>query len=160
MLRLTQRAGFTLVELLLVMGITSILLGVVTVNLLRPQTKSALDASVLVLVSDLKQQQMKAMVGQSDGQPTSTSHGIHIGGSNYTLFQGTSYSSGAVSNFGVTLHPAVTASSTFTGSQIIFSRVTGEVLNFASGNNTITLQSIQDANQRTITLNRYGVATF
>lgn len=151
--------GFTLVELLLVMGIVATLLALVTISLVKPQSRSALDATVLILVSDLKQQQMKAMIGQVDTGATASPFGVKFSGQNYTLFQGSSFQSGAVGNFLVTVHPSVQLTTNLPNAELVFSKVSGEVLNFSSSTNTITATS-NDGAQQVMTVNRYGVVNY
>ena len=67
---LNAQKGFTLPELLLVMGILTILFGFITINLLNFRQKSVLNTTVDTVVSDLKSQQNKAMVGDTQGSGT------------------------------------------------------------------------------------------
>ena len=81
--------GFTLIELVLVMGIFSTLIGITSLSLFNIQHATALSADVNVFIADLKQQQLKAMVGESDGVGGSGyGYGVHFTANNYTLFRG------------------------------------------------------------------------
>src|SRR3989344_9266975 len=78
-----KTSGFTLVELMVVMGIFALMLGFTSINLIRPQTQANLDTTVTTLVSDLKEQQIRAMTG--DGP---SDYGVNFEPGRYTLFTG------------------------------------------------------------------------
>jgi Tfp pilus assembly protein FimT len=153
--------GFTVVELLLIMGITSILLGTITINLLKVQHNTSVSTAIDTLLVDMKGQQVKAMNGalvSSNGD----SYGIYfdpIDHSKYILFHGTAYLSSDSTNFSVVLDKSIAAASTFTGNILVFSEQSGEVANFSSSKNTITLTNTAGPEQAVITVNRYGVVT-
>ena len=151
--------GFTLVELLVVVSISFVLIGLTTINVLHAKRQSSLTASVDTFIANLKQQQLKAMIGDTEGRSDSDNYGIYFGTNSYTLFHGL-YSSGDQTNFTIQLDDNIQFSSiTFPGSQIIFSKNSGEVSGFTNGSNTITIKDITNNRQKTITINRYGVIT-
>src|SRR3989344_6035142 len=113
-----KTSGFTLVELMVVMGIFALMLGFASINLIRPQTQANLDTTVTTLVSDLKQQQIRAMSG--DGP---SAYGVYLEPNRYTLFTGSSYSAGATDNFSINMDGGVTLSPT---TQIVFAQRSGE----------------------------------
>ena len=118
--------GFTLIELLVVIGIFTILSGYATINLLKPQTKASVDSATTTLVSDLRSQQLKAMVGDTEGAASAQPHGIFFETNRYTLFKGLSYSPSDSANFVVNLETNVNLTSiTFPSSQVVFSRRSG-----------------------------------
>lgn len=133
--------GFTLIELLLVMGLVAVLSVFTTINLIRPQTKASLDITITTLVSDLRSQQTKAMIGD-----TGISFGIQFNPQNYVLLN---------DSFSVSLDSNLSLTTTFPSSQVNFARVSGEVSGFVDGSNTITVSS--GGESKTITVNRYGV---
>ena len=152
--------GFTIIELIVVMTIFAVVAGLITVNLIRPQTKSSLDATVNVLASDIKQQQLKAMVGDTDGAASAQNFGIYFESNKYTIFSGSSFIVGP-NNFVVNMEPNMTISNfpTSPSNPIIFSRRSGEVINFAPGQNSVTIQNTDLGAQKTITINIYGALT-
>lgn len=155
----TLQKGFTIVEVLVVISILIVLIGLSTINLLNAKHQSSLSTSVDTFITDLKQQQLKAMVGDTEGRSTSDNYGIFFGTNTYKLFHGT-FSSSDPTNFNVTLGDSIQFSDvTFPGSQIIFLKGSGEVDNYTSGSSTVTVKDILDNNQRTITVNEYGVIT-
>jgi len=92
----TQR-GFTLVELAVVTAIIVTLLGFITISLARSQQTVSLTSAEEVLLVDLKQQQLKSMIGDTEGRTTTDPYGIHFDSSRYVLFHGM-YSSSDTSN--------------------------------------------------------------
>lgn len=149
--------GFTLVELLLIMGIIAVLTSFAVMNLIRPQTKASLDTVVTSLVSDIKSQQLKAMAGDSGSGSTSQPQGLYIQTNQYTLFKGSSYSGADTDNFVVTENSDISLSTTFPSSIVIFSKRSGEVSGFSNGSNTVTVSS--GGESKIITVNRYGAVS-
>jgi prepilin-type N-terminal cleavage/methylation domain-containing protein len=145
-----NQKGFTLPELIITMGILSILFGFVAVNLIHLQRRSSLTTTVDTLVSDLYSQQNKAMVGDTEGRVTADEYGVHFETNKYSFFHGLSYST---SDFDVELDPSLQFLST---TDIIFSKGGGEV---SGAPITVTLQDTTNGNIKTIIFNRYGVIT-
>src|SRR5579864_8290274 len=79
--------GFTVVEVILVIFILFILLGLITVNLFKFQNTSQLSSTVSSFLADYKEQQIKAMVGDTQGAGTVSSYGVHFETTSYTLFR-------------------------------------------------------------------------
>lgn len=151
-----KRQGFTLIELALIMAIIAILTSFITINLLKPQTTASTAASATTLVSDLKEQQTKAMAGDSEGTATAQAHGIYFEPTHYTLFRGTVFSAGDPANFTINLETGLSLSTTLPQQQIVFTTRSGEVANYTAGADTVTLNHTQSGEQKTITINRYG----
>jgi prepilin-type N-terminal cleavage/methylation domain-containing protein len=151
-----MKKGFTLIELLLVMGLFAVLSGFVVVNMLRPQIGAEVDTTISVLASDIKAQQIKAMVGDTDGEISAQPHGIYFQSDRYILFSGASYSAGDPTNFEVLLRAGSTFGTiSFSSSQLIFSSTDGLVSGFVGGSNSVVLNHDAGA-QQTLTVNRYG----
>lgn len=146
--------GFTLIEVAVTTGIIAILLGFITINLVGSQQKADLTAHEQVLISDLKSQQIKAMVGDASSG-SSDSFGIHFDQDKYTLFRGTSYNVLEPSNFAVNLDSNMEFDMTATAINIIFARITGEIGVPA----TVELENNITTETRTIQINRLGVIT-
>ena len=147
------QAGFTLIEMLVVIGIIGTLVGLSTISLVKVQHNTTVTAAVDQLLSDMRTQQTKAMAGTEDTNGNANSYGVYIDSTNnkYVLFQGTTYSAGASNNFSVSL-TGITFSPTET---IDFSQRSGEI-----GNSyTITVINTNGSEQKTITMNKYGVVT-
>jgi type II secretory pathway pseudopilin PulG len=148
--------GYTLIEVMVVAGIFIILTGLISINFIRPQTRANVDSTVAALMSDLRNQQTRAMIGDATNQLSAQSYGIHFEGITYTLFQGTTYTAGAANNVVVRLQN-LTVTSNLPNNQIIFSRMSGDVTGYSSSQNTMTVSS--GGEQKVISVNQYGTPT-
>lgn len=152
--------GFTLVELIVVMAVIAVLTSFAIVNLSTIQHKTYLAATIDVFLSDYKQQQIKAMTGDTDGTSATQFYGIYLEQNQYTLFRGTSYSASEPSNFVVPLDGRVAFSTiNVPQAQIVFAPGSGEVSNYSPTQNTVILLNIDTNEQKTLTINRYGIIT-
>ena len=152
--------GFTLIELLVVLSISLTLIGVATFNMFRLGDNVSSTINLDVITSDLKSQQLKAMIGATEGRSSADSYGIYFQPTQYVLFHGTTYSESDSSNFIVALPEDLEIqSTTMPDNTVIFSQLSGEISGFSGTDQTVTLSSINTNQQRTITLNRYGVIT-
>jgi prepilin-type N-terminal cleavage/methylation domain-containing protein len=159
-LSFNKEKGFTLVEFLVVIGIAAILLTVASINLIRPQRTASLDATVITLVTDIKHQQLKTMIGASSGTTTAQNYGVYFTLNNYTIFKGASYNSNDSTNYTVTLDPSLTITTDLPITpQLVFIRRSGEVSNYDATKHTITIQDSVSQISKTITFNKYGVLT-
>jgi|SRR3989344_1993447 len=152
--------GFTIAEILISVAVVSILFGIVTINLLRTQSSTSSQTNIEKLVSDIKTQQTKAMTGATEGGSTSGNYGIYFLADQYVLFRGSSYNPSDSSNFAVNLPEDIEIqSTTLPGNTLIFSQLNGEMIGFSESANTITIRSLTSNEQKTVTLNRYGIIT-
>lgn len=151
-------SGYTFIEVIVVIGIVSILFLFATVSLLGTQRKPALTSAVSEVMTDLRQQQVKAMSGETGGGVGNSSYGVYFGQSQYVLFRGTSYVPSDSSNIPIPLDASLQfVDVTFPGSIVVFSRGAGEILNFSLGNNAVAIYNTQNNERHSFTLNRYGV---
>ncbi len=135
-----------------------LLLGFITFNLIRAQTSSSLATSVDTLITDIKNQQVKAMTGDTEGRGSTDSYGIHFASSQYVLFHGASFNQSDQSNFTVNLSSELSfTSDLFLSGNIIFLQTSGEVSSFSATTNSIILQTSAGNQSKTITINKYGV---
>lgn len=149
--------GFTLVELAVVIGILATLLGIVTINLLHAQNNTSLSTSLDVLLSDIREQQMKAMIGDTGGRSSGSAYGIHFSGNQYMLFHGTTYTTADTT---IKIEgPIIFTNVLFPNANLIFSKASGEITGFSSSTNAVTMRNTADNREKTIHFNRYGVVT-
>ena len=145
--------GFTLIELTVVVSIIITLLGFITISLVRSQQTASLTSVEEILVADLRQQQLKSMIGDTEGRPTSDSYGIHFDSNRYVTFHGLAYSSADTSNSFFNLENNMQFNNS--NFDVIFSKLSGTI----SGALTIELQDNTNSNLKRIYLNRHGVIT-
>lgn len=153
------KTAFTMVDLLLSMGLVTLLLSFSMLNNLRLINKPSLDAAVQKLAADIKAAQNQAMVGDSGSAGATTTWGLYFEAGQYTTFRGTTYLLGDSSNFIVELDPSISLSTTFANSSLVFTRRSGEVEDFVDGANTITLNNTASGQAKTVSVNRFGALT-
>jgi len=152
-----NKRGFTFVEILLVIGLAALMVAVISGSLLRLPTQADLEAEVQKVIADIKNQQLKSMVGETSGTEDAISYGIKFDMNSYTIFRGTGFTIGNTSNFTVSFPSSIQISSnTFPSGEIVFRRISGEVIGLVAGQDSITLQNTISSATSTITINRYG----
>jgi prepilin-type N-terminal cleavage/methylation domain-containing protein len=150
--------GFTLVEILLVMGIFLALLSFIIPNLTGNQRRTQSSETIALLVADMRDQQMKTMLGDTEGQAVTSGSGIYFETNRYTLFRGSAYSAVDSRNYAVNLDSQFQFTATnFPASQIDYAEGSGEAANFVNDTYSITLTDVQNGTSKVITVNKYGV---
>ena len=144
--------GFTLIELIVVVSVIVTLLGFITISLVRSQQTVSLTSTEEILISELKQQQLKSMIGDTEGRASSDSYGIHFDQAAYTLFHG-AYSAGEASNSVINLDSNMQFNNA--PFDVIFSKKSGEI----SSATIIKLQDNTNSSLKRIHLNIYGTVT-
>ncbi len=155
------KRGFTLSELLIVIAIMGILLSLTTINLFSAYYKNNLNTSLDVLLADLRQQQLKAMVADTQGASTRRAHGIYFKSDSYVLYQGgltgNSYLSTDPFNFEVKPNEEVQFTNIFLpNSQVLFASNSGEIVDYDPLLNYVTLKNIHTEETKTIRFNQFG----
>ncbi len=152
-----MRRGFTLIEIVIVMGIMGILMGLGTVSLLRSQRRAGVNEAAQVLISDLRSQQTKAMTGVTVGGTVPVGFGIYFEANRYILFSGSSYNSSDSMNAEVSISaPSAITNIGFPGNAVVFLARSGEVAGFTPSGNSVTIE--EDGGQaKTIQVNKYGI---
>ena len=158
-LKLQLNSGLTLIELLLVIGILAVLFSIGFVSLANINVISGNNSASVVLISDLKTQQIKAMTGDTEGRGIPDNYGVKILPSSYVLFHGLSYNASDTSNFSVPVDSGYILSTTFPNSTIIFASESGQLIGFVANQNTISLTSTPSGQVQTIEFNAYGTIT-
>ncbi|KKR39592.1 hypothetical protein A2210_03350 [Candidatus Woesebacteria bacterium RIFOXYA1_FULL_40_18] len=148
--------GFTLTELIVVMGALGILFGVVNISLIGFYRRPVQRGANNVLVADARSQQLKAMTGDSNGGVNS-SYGIYFSQNSYTLFKGSSYIPDDPSNFVVNLSEGMSfTNNTFPAASVVFQKGNGEVVDWASGSSGVSIADSQTGIVTQVRINRYG----
>ena len=151
------RPGFTLIELILIMGLLATLVTLASVNLLSSQHQTSLNSTLTTLITDIKSQQLKAMSGDTEGRGITDNYGVYFAATEYVLFHGSVYISGDPTNSVIPLDNSLQFSSTLPASSLIFAKGSGDIIGFTIGSDSVTLAS--PSNSKTIHLNKYGVVT-
>jgi prepilin-type N-terminal cleavage/methylation domain-containing protein len=148
--RNNMNKGFTLVELLVSMGILVVLFAITTINI-SPLPSNTLQATNYdTLLSDIKSQQSQAMASNSP-------YGVHFESESYTLFKGGSYTQGLFANTVINLDSGIVISDvTFPNSQIVFSPGTGDASGYVTGTDGFTIKSTVTNKSTVVRLNKYG----
>ena len=144
--------GFTLIELAVVVGIIATLLGFITINLVRSQQTASLMGTEAILLADLKQSQLKSMIGDTEGRSASDSYGIHFDSNRDVLFHGAVYSSLDTSNSVINLDSNMQFNNY--NFDVSFSRLSG-----TTSAAIIELKDNTNSSSKKIHLSIYGVVT-
>lgn len=153
------RRGLTYAELIIVFGMIALLIGFITLRVVPSQRRTSLSEIVAVLVSDSRQQQLKAMLGTSPSG-TGSAYGIYFTPDSYVLFTGQTYDPVDPDNYAVDLDPGFTFYQVdFPGSVLVYSRGSGEIPGFINDTYNLVISDDQDGTTQTVTVNRYGAVT-
>ena len=160
---LNNRGVASMAEIVLVGGIFLLLMSLGTFSLARFQSSSSLTTVVDTFIADFKNQQIKAMQGDTESGTSPDNYGIHFDSTSYTLFKGT-YLAGDPNNFKVNLPPSIQVSTQMKifGSedpQIIFIKGNAKLAGCCSIANTITFNDNSANIRKTITVNELGAIT-
>lgn len=145
-----KAAGFSLIELLMVISIIVIILGVSMDSLSEYAARQAFAKTVTEVRDGTAAARQKTLAAVND-----LVHGVHVESDEVVFFEGKAYVDGAVDNEIVSLPDYITASASFTGSvqTATFTRLTG--LPSAAG--TITLTNAKTGTNAIITINATGL---
>lgn len=148
--------GFTFIETIIVISILFLLLALIAPNFLNLQSRTSASTTVDLIITDVKNQQIKSMTGDTEGRATPDTYGVYFDTDSYTLFHGASFSQNDPDSFTVDIEDTHEISTTFPNQVIIFSAGSGEVLNFDSNNNSIVVREKSTGGSKTIRFNKYG----
>lgn len=150
--------GYSLVEVLIIITLFLILSGLATINLLSGQNKATVQNSLQPLIADIKDQQMKAMQGDTEGRTAPDYYGIHFATTSYTLFHGTSFSSTDPANLTIPLAQGLQFSQiNLTNNNVIFIPLNGEFYGYSSIANSVILKDMSSQQTKTLQFNYLGV---
>ena len=137
--------GFTLIELIVSMGILGVLFALTSLTITRLPSANAQTNSLDLLISDLRSEQTKAMTGYGG-----LGYGISFSDTSYTLLS---------DNFLVSLDPNLEfTNDQFPLEKIQFSTGSGEFVNYLSGQDNIGIKNKLTGEVKTVRINKYGAA--
>jgi prepilin-type N-terminal cleavage/methylation domain-containing protein len=148
-----KSAGFTLVELLIVVAIVAIVAGITFASFNKMRTQQALLGASEQVTTLLNQARAKTLAAEDASR-----WGVKLASTTVTLFKGSTYSSSAATNVVVSLTGVTIFASSLGGgaTQIVFDRLTGKTANYG----TITISAIADPTlTKVITIRSTGVAS-
>lgn len=155
-----NNGGFTLVEMMLTMGIIAILATISSMLLSGLIPRSSLVSATEQFTAEVKQHQYKAMIGENLGVDSDDRNkGIKIEPHQYIFFEGEVFNPSAETNYAVLLEEPLSIESNFADQTLIFEKGSGEILNFNPDLNTITISNASNNDSVSITFNEYGVIT-
>ena len=155
-MRNKKNSGYSLTELIVVIGVLGILFGLINISLTGFYRRPVQRGINNVLTADIRSQQLKAMTGDSNGG-VNDSYGIYFSQNSYTLFKGSSYSPSESSNFIINLTEGMSFTNiTFPASTIVFQKGNGEVVNWVSGESSVSIADSETGITTLVRINRYG----
>lgn len=152
-----KSGGFTIIELIVVIGIFMTLLSLAWINLTSLPSRTASTVSALTVISDIRAQQIQAMTGDTAGAERS-GYGVYFTDTSYTLFKGDMYVPGDPKNFRVDLTDANLAFSdiTFPAGAIVFGKGSGDVVGYSPGSDSVSLANHLTSETKILRFSRYG----
>lgn len=146
-----RQLGLSLVEVVIAMGFFLILSTLITVRTFTARGRAFEKESVNQLISDLRNQQIRAMVGDSNG--------IFFESTRYVLFRGTTFNPQDQGNLAVPLEENLQiVNVSFPQATVVFTKGKGEFLGFVSGSDALSIRNSVSGEEKRVRLNRYGVA--
>lgn len=150
--------GFTLPELVISLGILTIIFGITIVTLIGSQRVTETSALVDTLLADIRDQQNKAMAQNTAGASDNYDFGVYLNGGSYVLFRGNVYNASDPLNFVVDLTEGLNIINvTLPNSSIVFESGSGELLGYTPGSDSFIVEDVTGSGNVGITLNRYGI---
>lgn len=157
-MRYIRNKGVTIIEILVSIAIIGIIFAIVIPNFSDFGKEQALNNTTSDIVSLLNKAKSDA-----DSLTLSTDYSVHFESDRAVYFIGTSFTEPNATNIEIVFDPSVTipASGGINlnggGSNVTFSRLTGNTRGYVTGYGTINVQLVSDATrQKTITINRTG----
>lgn len=163
--RSNLQSGFTLVELIVAIGVFVLLATLGILTLIRSQQKSSLESEKNKIVATINEAQGRGIMGDEAGTNETTNFGIYFQQDRYTLFRGTTFVPDDDYNFLTILGRNIRFSSIDLPSNcvanndcVIFKKRSGEVKDFDQNHNTLQVQATSSGEEITISINKLGVA--
>lgn len=145
------KSGFSLIELLIVMGLVGILFSLGTLSLANYNKQDQLDS----ISAEIKLAIMQSQSQTVNGHPS----GVYIGNTNFTVFFTDQFEPGNLNNLVFDLPSGITFQNiNLPENQINFLKVSGYVKNYSPPEN-FTLHDQETGRTKVFNLNRLGVIT-
>lgn len=152
--------GFVFIELIIILGIISVLVAIAIVSVSGSGRKATLTAAIDMIIADAKSQQTKAMSVETIGGTPQSGYGVRFESGQYTLFSGESFLPSDPGNLVVPLGSRVRITGiNLPDGQLIFASRSGEIMQFDPDSDSTTLTQIDSLETTTIEWNRYGIIT-
>lgn len=146
------KRGLTLLEIVLVVGILTIIAGLVLVGFSAYRQQEVLRADARLVVSVLQQARNKTIAGEGDSV-----YGVRLDVDQVVLFTGSTYNSNDDDNVVSPLNSLISLSTSSIGvNQIVFNKLSGA--SSATGDVIIYLNSDPDAST-TVRINTAGIVS-
>lgn len=150
-------AGFTVTEVVITIGIFGMILAFPMLFWWGIGRGDALSSTTQEVVGVINEAHADTVSGKSPDGAQTSSYGIHFESTYYTYFAGTSYNQSASSNVRTDLPTGVSFSQIdLPENNVIFERITGEVLGFDAASSTVAIQDTNTGQIRIITISRFG----
>lgn len=140
---------------MITVGIVAVILSATTMNLLSAKYKASLNSIKTQFIADLKQQQLKSMIGDTEGSGSPDKFGIHLDEHQYILFKGSPYTENP-NNYTIALQEDLIFDPN--GGSIIFEQGSGEIAT-ESTISCIIIKNITNSEAKYISINSLGVVT-
>lgn len=118
-----KTAGFTIIEILVVLVLVMLVLSIITASFSRLNSSQALDKSAALVVSILNEARSLTFFSKDDAQ-----YGVYLGESQIVLFKGATYVPSDPSNITTNINPLVglrNIALSGGGTSVVFERLTG-----------------------------------
>jgi len=158
MINIIKNRGFTLIELLIGIAVLILLALIIFPSLSRFRNEQSLQNTSVNIVNYLnlaKSNSLSSLNGQN--------YGIHFDSKDMVYFVGSTYQSGSTTNenipfdSGVVLDPSIGLNLNGGGSDVVFPRLTGDVIGYGS----ITIELSSDpSKQKVIKVDKLGSVSF
>ncbi|MCJ7827741.1 hypothetical protein MUP65_01170 [Patescibacteria group bacterium] len=159
-MRREGEGGFSLIEFLVSIGVMVILfyLGAVVFN--SYSARDQLEVGLGRTTASISEAQAKAWANYSQGGAVGLDHGVYFDERAVVVFAASTYSATDPSNQRFELPPRIYFKEVdFVGDEVVFKALTGGVIDFQLGGNSVVLADDHSAQEVTITFNQLGVAT-
>lgn len=147
--------GFSLIEILLTISLFTVAASFLLVNITRPKGIADLQSTEDLIYATVKEAQILAMAGAVG------SYGVHFEQDRFTLFEGSTYSSGDPNNLETTLNTNLTIESISLpsggGNDVVFSQISGSVQDLSlGGSGSFLLKESNTSETKTFTVTSLG----